>query len=58
MIRIFAFVVALICAAPAIAQPLPANLDKQNAIERPEDQRHYATEGLKVDAPSRSRTRT
>src|SRR5258706_14726459 len=32
MIRIFAFVVALICAAPAIAQPLPANLDKQNAI--------------------------
>ncbi len=32
MIRIFAFVAALICAAPAIAQPLPANLDKQNAI--------------------------
>ncbi len=32
MIRIFAVVVALICAAPAIAQPLPANLDKQNAI--------------------------
>src|ERR1700736_5697201 len=32
MIRILAFIVALICAAPAIAQPLPANLDKQNAI--------------------------
>jgi peptidylprolyl isomerase len=32
MIRILAFVAALICAAPAIAQPLPANLDKQNAI--------------------------
>ena len=32
MIRILAFVVALICAAPAIAQPLPANLDKTNAI--------------------------
>src|SRR6202166_1225045 len=32
MIRILAVVVALICAAPAIAQPLPANLDKQNAI--------------------------
>jgi len=32
MIRIFAFIVALICAAPAIAQPLPAGLDKQNAI--------------------------
>src|SRR6266704_78803 len=32
MIRILAFTVALICAAPAIAQPLPANLDKQNAI--------------------------
>src|SRR6266550_3270843 len=32
MIRIFAFVAALICAAPAIAQPLPANLDKQNAL--------------------------
>src|SRR6478672_3406065 len=32
MIRIFAFVAALICVAPAIAQPLPANLDKQNAI--------------------------
>jgi peptidylprolyl isomerase len=32
MIRVFAFIVALICAVPAIAQPLPAGLDKQNAI--------------------------
>ncbi len=32
MIKILALVAALICAAPAIAQPLPANLDKQNAI--------------------------
>ena len=32
MIRILAFVAAIICAAPAIAQPLPANLDKANAI--------------------------
>jgi peptidylprolyl isomerase len=32
MIRIPAILVALVCAAPAIAQPLPANLDKQNAI--------------------------
>src|SRR3984893_17279611 len=32
MIRILAFVAALVCVAPAIAQPLPANLDKQNAI--------------------------
>jgi peptidylprolyl isomerase len=32
MIRVLAFVVALICAVPAIAQPLPANLDKANAI--------------------------
>src|SRR5258708_37656594 len=32
MIRALAIVVALVCAAPAIAQPLPANLDKQNAI--------------------------
>ena len=32
MIRVFAFIAALICAAPAIAQPLPAKLDKQNAI--------------------------
>ena len=32
MIRALAVIIALICAAPAIAQPLPANLDKQNAI--------------------------
>ena len=32
MIRALVFIVALICAAPAIAQPLPAGLDKQNAI--------------------------
>jgi peptidylprolyl isomerase len=32
MIRILALVAALICAAPAIAQPLPAGLDKPNAI--------------------------
>ena len=32
MIRILAFVAALVCVAPAIAQPLPANLDKANAI--------------------------
>jgi peptidylprolyl isomerase len=32
MIRILAVIAALICAAPAIAQQLPANLDKQNAI--------------------------
>jgi peptidylprolyl isomerase len=32
MIRALAVILALICAAPAIAQPLPANLDKQNAI--------------------------
>jgi peptidylprolyl isomerase len=32
MIRILALIAALICAAPAIAQPLPANLDKPNAI--------------------------
>ena len=32
MIRILAVIAALICVAPAIAQPLPANLDKQNAI--------------------------
>src|SRR6201985_2588790 len=33
MIRAFAFIVALLFAAPAFAQqPLPANLDKQNAI--------------------------
>ena len=32
MIRILALMAALICAAPAIAQSLPAGLDKQNAI--------------------------
>ena len=32
MIRILAVVAALMCAAPAIAQPLPANLDKSNAM--------------------------
>ena len=32
MIRILAVLAALIYAAPAIAQPLPAGLDKQNAI--------------------------
>ena len=32
MIRILAVIAALVCVAPAIAQPLPANLDKQNAI--------------------------
>jgi peptidylprolyl isomerase len=32
MIRILAIVAALICAAPAIAQPLPAGLDKPNAL--------------------------
>src|ERR1700726_4212448 len=32
MIRALAFIIALICAAPAIAQPLPAGLDKANAI--------------------------
>src|ERR1700721_1895169 len=32
MIRILAVIAALSCAAPALAQPLPANLDKQNAI--------------------------
>src|SRR2546423_14938409 len=32
MIRILALVAALFCALPAIAQPLPANLDKANAI--------------------------
>jgi len=32
MIRILSLIAALICAAPAIAQPLPANLDKANAI--------------------------
>lgn len=32
MIRILAVIAVLLCAAPAIAQPLPANLDKANAI--------------------------
>jgi peptidylprolyl isomerase len=32
MIRALAIIVALVCATPAIAQPLPAGLDKQNAI--------------------------
>ncbi len=32
MIRILAVIAALMCAAPAIAQPLPLNLDKQNTI--------------------------
>src|SRR4051794_19490582 len=32
MIRVLALLAALVCAIPAIAQPLPANLDKANAI--------------------------
>ena len=32
MFRILAVLAALFCVAPAIAQPLPANLDKPNAI--------------------------
>src|SRR5215217_6260138 len=32
MIRILAVIAALVCVAPAIAQPLPAGLDKANAI--------------------------
>jgi peptidylprolyl isomerase len=32
MIRILALVAALVCAVPAVAQPLPANLDKANAL--------------------------
>jgi peptidylprolyl isomerase len=32
MIRLLAVIAALVFVAPAIAQPLPANLDKQNAI--------------------------
>jgi peptidylprolyl isomerase len=32
MIRILCLLAALVCAAPALAQPLPANLDKTNAI--------------------------
>jgi peptidylprolyl isomerase len=32
MIRVLAIIAALICAAPAVAQSLPAGLDKQNAL--------------------------
>src|SRR3954447_24670024 len=32
MIRIHSLLAALVCAAPALAQPLPANLDKANAV--------------------------
>jgi peptidylprolyl isomerase len=32
MIRVLAFLAALVCAAPALAQQLPAGLDKENAI--------------------------
>ncbi len=32
MIRILSLIAALVCAAPAFAQPLPANLDKANAV--------------------------
>src|ERR1700754_806679 len=32
MIRILSLLAVLMCAAPALAQPLPANLDKPNAI--------------------------
>ena len=32
MIRLFAVLVALVCAAPALAQQLPAGVDPQNAI--------------------------
>ena len=32
MIRIVSLLAALLCAVPALAQPLPANLDKANAI--------------------------
>jgi peptidylprolyl isomerase len=32
MIRIFAVLAALVCAVPGFAQPLPANLDKANAV--------------------------
>jgi peptidylprolyl isomerase len=32
MIRILALFAALVCAVPAITQPLPANLDKANAV--------------------------
>src|ERR1700746_3838128 len=32
MLDILAFVAGLLCVVPAVAQPLPANLDKANAI--------------------------
>ena len=32
MIQVLAVIATLVCAAPALAQPLPANLDKPNAI--------------------------
>jgi peptidylprolyl isomerase len=32
MVRVLALIAALICAAPALAQPLPAKLDKPNTI--------------------------
>src|ERR1051325_5080441 len=32
MIRILSLLAALVCAAPVLAQPLPANLDKANAV--------------------------
>ena len=32
MIRVLALIAALFCVAPALAQPLPASLDKANAI--------------------------
>src|SRR3954465_15051039 len=32
MIRILPILAALVCAAPALAQPLPASLDKANAV--------------------------
>jgi peptidylprolyl isomerase len=32
MIRVFALLAALVCVAPAVAQSLPANLDKANAL--------------------------
>ena len=32
MIRILGLLAALVCAAPALAQPLPASLDKANAV--------------------------
>src|ERR1700712_2371696 len=32
MIRILSLLAALVCVAPAFAQPLPANLDKANAV--------------------------